>query len=158
MNQINRNGSGVKVQLTGEAALNAEEFESVTKGAAIAAALSFTLVTLTVFIGLPSLVLLVPALALIFLGFVITAGFATLSIGYLNMISVAFAVLFIGLGIDYAVHVVLRFAEERAKGHDGKTAAIEAVRKIAAPLAAGGRAHPVAAARSAVISGEPMIC
>ena len=135
IDQINTNGSGVKVQLTGEAALNAEEFETITRGAAIAGAVSFTLVTLTVLIGLPSLVLVVPALALILLGFVMTAGFATLSIGYLNMISVAFAVLFIGLGVDYAVHVVLRFAEERAKGKDGKSAAIEAVRKIGAPLA-----------------------
>jgi hopanoid biosynthesis associated RND transporter like protein HpnN len=133
--QTNGNDSGVKVQLTGEAALNAEEFENVSKGAAIAGVLSFTLVTLTVFIGLPSLVLLLPALSLIILGFLINAGFATLSVGYLNMISVAFAVLFIGLGIDYAVHVVLRFAEERAKGQDGKQAAIEAVRKTGAPLA-----------------------
>jgi uncharacterized membrane protein YdfJ with MMPL/SSD domain len=55
-------------------------------------------------------------MALIVLGFLINAGFATVSIGYLNMISVAFAVLFIGLGVDYAVHVVLRYAEERARG------------------------------------------
>ena len=135
MTRINGNGSGVKVQLTGEAALNAEEFETVTKGAAIAAALSFTLVSLTMFIGMPSLVLLVPALALIVLGFLINAGFAALSIGYLNMISVAFAVLFIGLGVDYAVHVVLRFAEERAKGQDGKRAAVAAVKKTCVPLA-----------------------
>ncbi len=135
MDQINSSGSGVKVQLTGEAALNAEEFETVTKGATIAVAISFTLVTLTVLIGLPSLVLLVPALALIVLGFLINAGFATLSVGHLNMISVAFAVLFIGLGIDYAVHVVLRFAEERAKGLNGRNAAIAAVNSIAAPLA-----------------------
>ncbi|MEK6247727.1 MAG: MMPL family transporter, partial [Planctomycetales bacterium] len=116
MAEFNDNGAGIKVQLTGEAALNAEEFDAVTESAAIAGALSLALVALTVVIGLPSLVLVVPALALILLGFLINAGFAALAVGTLNMISVAFAVLFIGLGIDYAVHVILRFAEERARG------------------------------------------
>ncbi|MEO1160906.1 MAG: MMPL family transporter, partial [Pseudomonadota bacterium] len=125
----------ITVELTGEAALNAEEFEAVTKGAAIAGIISFTLVTLTVFFGLPAMVLVVPALSLIVLGFLINAGFATLSVGYLNMISVAFAVLFIGLGIDYAVHVVLRFAEHRAKGETGAEAAVSAVRKTGPALA-----------------------
>jgi hopanoid biosynthesis associated RND transporter like protein HpnN len=134
MAEFNDNGTGLKVQLTGEAALNAEEFDAVTEGAAIAGGLSLALVTLTVVIGLPSLVLAVPALALIVLGFLINAGFAALAVGTLNMISVAFAVLFIGLGIDYSVHVILRFAEERAKGANGKNAAVAAIRRISAPL------------------------
>ena len=134
MAEFKGNGAGIKVQLTGEAALNAEEFDAVTEGAAIAGALSLALVTLTVVIGFPSLVLVVPALALILLGFLINAGFAALVVGTLNMISVAFAVLFIGLGIDYAVHVILRFAEERARGADGKKAAVAAIRGISVPL------------------------
>ncbi len=134
MADLNKGGTGIKVQLTGEAALNAEEFDAVTKGMAIAGPISFALVVLTVIIGFPSLVLVIPAVALVVLGFLINVGFATVAIGSLNMISVAFAVLFIGLGIDYAAHVILRFAEERAKGSDGKAAAIEAVQHMAAPL------------------------
>ena len=134
MAEFNDNGAGIKVQLTGEAALNAEEFDAVTEGAAIAGGLSLALVTLTVVVGLPSLVLVVPALALILLGFLINAGFAALAVGTLNMISVAFAVLFIGLGIDYSVHVILRFAEERARGANGKKAAVAAIGRISAPL------------------------
>ncbi len=134
MAEFNDNRAGLKVQLTGEAALNAEEFDAVTEGAAIAGGLSLALVTLTVVIGLPSLVLVVPALALILLGFLINAGFAALAVGTLNMISVAFAVLFIGLGIDYSVHVILRFAEERARGANGKNAAVAAIRRISTPL------------------------
>ena len=34
-----------------------------------------------------------------------TAGFTTLAIGQLNMISAAFAVLFIGLGVEFAIHL-----------------------------------------------------
>ena len=134
MTEVKKGDPSIKVQLTGEAALNAEEFDAVVEGAALAGALSFTFVALTVLIGFPSIVLVVPALALIVLGFLINAGFAAVSVGTLNMISVAFAVLFIGLGIDYAVHVILRFAEERARGADGKQAAVAAVRAISVPL------------------------
>lgn len=135
MAKVNDRKDGVKVQLTGDAALNAEEFETVTKGAALAGLTSFALVTVTVLVGLPTLVLVVPALALIVMGLIITAGIATLTVGYLNMISVAFAVLFIGLGVDYAVHVVLRFAEEHAKGHGQTEATLRAVRHTGMPLA-----------------------
>ncbi len=125
----------VTIQLTGEAALNAEEFEAVTKGAVYAGVISFTLVTLTVFFGLPAMILVVPALGLVVLGFLINAGFATLSVGYLNMISVAFAVLFIGLGVDYAVHVILRYSEHRARGETAAEASVSAIRKLGPALA-----------------------
>ncbi|MGI9374170.1 MAG: MMPL family transporter [Hyphomicrobiales bacterium] len=114
------------VRLTGEAAVNAEELTSVTEGATIAFIVSFLLVTIVVFFGMPFRKLIVPVLALLVAGIMIDIGFATLTIGHLNMISVAFAVLFIGLGIDYAVHYVLRFAE--------------AIRAGQAPLAAIGEA------------------
>ena len=130
---ITGNGSAT-VRLTGEAAMDAEEFEAVTKGAALAGIVSFVIVSLTIFFGLPSLRLIFPAMALIILGFLINTGFATISIGYLNMISVAFAVLFIGLGVDYAVHVVLRYAEERARGLDRTDSAAAAVTKMGPAL------------------------
>ncbi len=115
--EISRSGR-VRVALTGEAAVNAEEFEAVIEGATLAGLVSLVLVTLVIAIGMPALRLIVPALAMLVLGFLINAGFATLTVGELNMISVAFAVLFIGLGIDYAVHMLLRYAEAVRAGAD----------------------------------------
>jgi hypothetical protein len=107
-------GHDVRIWLTGEAAMNAEEFSTVTTGAVFAGLLSLAIVTLVIVIGLPVRRLIVPALALIILGLLVNAGFTTLAVGELNMISVAFAVLFIGLGVDYAIHFLLRYAEELA--------------------------------------------
>ena len=45
-------------------------------------------------------------------GLVLTAGFATLAVGTLNLISVAFAVLFIGLSVDFGIHLCLRYQEQ----------------------------------------------
>lgn len=105
-------GENVRLALTGEAAINAEELQTVTEGAAWAGVVSFVLVTLVIVLGFPALRFVVPALVMLVLGILMTAGFAAVTVGYLNLISVAFAVLFIGLGVDYAVHVILRYNEE----------------------------------------------
>ena len=122
--EIERSGR-VTARLTGEAAVNAEEFEAVIRGASVAGLASFCLVVAVIGFGLPALRLIVPALAMLVLGFMVTAGFATATVGHLNMISVAFAVLFIGLGVDYAIHVLLRYAELAREG-TGRIAAIVA--------------------------------
>ena len=132
--EVTRSGA-IKVSLTGEAALNGEEFQSVTQGAALAGIVSFLLVTIVIWLGMPDSRLIVPALSLLVFGFMTNIGFATLAVGSLNMISVAFAVLFIGLGIDYAVHTVLRYWEERIRGRD-KLPAIAAAAHHAGPALA----------------------
>ncbi len=45
-----------------------------------------------------------------------TLGFAALSIGYLTVLSIAFTAIVIGLGIDFGIHLLCRFQEERAGG------------------------------------------
>jgi uncharacterized protein len=107
-----RRGDEVRVALTGEAAMNAEELHTVTQGAAAAGLASLVLVSLVILLGFPAARFVLPALVMLVLGIAMTAGLATVTVGYLNLISVAFAVLFIGLGVDYAVHVILRYNEE----------------------------------------------
>lgn len=132
--EVTRSGA-VKISLTGEAALNGEEFQSVTQGAALAGIVSFFLVTIVIWLGMPVARLIVPALSLLVFGFMVNIGFATIAVGSLNMISVAFAVLFIGLGIDYAIHTVLRYWEERIRGR-GNLPAIAAAAHHAGPALA----------------------
>jgi uncharacterized protein len=60
-------------------------------------------------IGLRSLALVVATLLTLVTGLILTAGFAAAAIGHLNLISTAFAVLYIGLGVDYALHFCLRY-------------------------------------------------
>ena len=79
--------------------------------------------------------LIVPALALLVFGFMTNIGFATLAVGSLNMISVAFAVLFIGLGIDYAIHSILRYWEERVLGRENFSAIAAAAHHAGPALA-----------------------
>ncbi|MDH3411251.1 MAG: MMPL family transporter [Gammaproteobacteria bacterium] len=109
-------GNGVHVRITGEPALAYEEFASATRGTKLAFLLSVVMVTVVLLIGLRSVWLLVATLVTLLLGLSWTAAFATLAIGHLNLISIAFAVLYIGLGVDYAIHYCLRCRELNMSG------------------------------------------
>ncbi|GAB3675007.1 MMPL family transporter [Salinisphaera aquimarina] len=106
---------GVQVRQTGEVALSDEELASVSKGAAWGAALALLAVGIILYLGLRSWRLMAAALASLIAGLIGTAAFAALAVGTLNLISIAFAVLYIGLGIDYAIHLCLRYREALAE-------------------------------------------
>ncbi len=46
----------------------------------------------------------------------LTFGLTTVTIGHLNLISLSFAVILIGLGTQYGVHIIARYEEERSRG------------------------------------------
>ena len=126
---------GLTVRLTGKMAIRAEELKSVSRGAKISGIVSFLLVTLILGFGIRSLRLVLAALTTLAIGLIWTASFALAAIGYFNVISIAFAVLFIGLGIDFAIHFVLRYREEIWAGHDSDEALSRTARGVGLPLA-----------------------
>ncbi len=107
---------GVRVRMTGNLALSHDELQTVVMGAQWLGVMALVLVSLVLWWGLGSLRLVLVALLTLVVGLVLTAGFASVAVGHLNMISVAFAVLYIGLGADFAIHFLLRFRELRADG------------------------------------------
>ncbi|MCQ8102515.1 MMPL family transporter [Methylomonas sp. SURF-2] len=107
---------GVQLSFTGEIALEHEEMETVNQGMIISSLVSLVLVCLALWIGLRSLRLLLMTFVALLVGLALTAGFAALTVGHLNLISVAFAVLYIGLGVDFATHLCLRYQECRQQG------------------------------------------
>ena len=117
-------GHGLRLRLTGPAVLDHEELESVRLGGQTAALLSLALVTLLLVVGLRSARLVLATVATLLMGLVWTATFATLAIGHLNLLSVAFAVLFVGLGVDFGIHTSLRYREEAAASGADRAAAL----------------------------------
>ena len=104
--------AGITVRFTGPPALETEELATVSAGAGAAGLLSLVLVSVLLYWGIRSGRQIVAILITLLVGLVTTAGFAALAIGHLNMISVAFAVLFVGLAVDFGIHFVLRYREE----------------------------------------------
>ncbi len=106
------NAGGVRISITGDVALASENLAEVRESVGVATLASLVLVAVIIFIGLGGYCrLMAAALATLLIGLVWTTGFAIAFIGSLNMISVTFAVLFIGLGIDYSIQFCLRHKE-----------------------------------------------
>ena len=100
-----------RVRITGNVAITDEEFASVAKGALAGLIGSFCLVVLWLFLALTSWRLILPVAATLVLGLALTTTFASIAVGTLNLISVAFAILFVGIAVDFAIQFTVRFRE-----------------------------------------------
>jgi hopanoid biosynthesis associated RND transporter like protein HpnN len=125
---------GINIRLTGEVVLEHDELATVTYSAEMASAFSFLLVFLSLLIGFRSVKLTLATLSVLTMGLMLTFGFAALAIGHLNIISVSFAALYIGIGDDYAVQVCMRYRELIRQNMPRGQALLEAVRKVAPPI------------------------
>src|SRR2546422_6772947 len=70
----------------------------------------------------------------LFIGLTITTAVGLWMVGSLNLLSIAFAVLFIGLGVDFGIQFSVRYRSERFKNDDLRQALAEAARRSAVPL------------------------
>ncbi|OAI17776.1 hopanoid biosynthesis-associated RND transporter HpnN [Methylomonas lenta] len=125
---------GVNLSFTGETALEHEEMETVSHGMLISGIASLLLVCSALWIGLRSFRLLLVTFIALVLGLILTAGFAAVAIGHLNLISIAFAVLYIGLGVDFATHLCLRYQECRQQGMDTEAAILNSMDTVGRSL------------------------
>jgi len=135
--------NGVEVRLTGSVALSDEEFATVAEGAGGATILSLTLVILILFLGLRSWRIIAAVVATLVAGLIATAAFATVAVGSLNLISVAFAVLFVGIAVDFGIQFSVRFRDERFRKGDLARALESAAAGIGGPLLLAGAAAAV---------------
>ncbi len=127
---------GVRVRITGDAALNTEEMDAVARQAGVmAVAASFLIVTLLLFFGLRSVHLVLCTVATLAVGLLWTTGFAATVIGDLSLIAIPFAVLFVGLAVDFGIHFSLRYYELRSGGTESDAALVETGRSVGSSIA-----------------------
>ncbi|MDH3732483.1 MAG: MMPL family transporter [Gemmatimonadota bacterium] len=126
--------NGVRIRLTGKVAIESEEIVDAIDGVATSGFLALALVSLILYLALRSARLIAAALVTLGVGLVTTAFAAAVLVGQLNLISVAFTVLYIGLGIDYAIHLILRYTSRLRAGHDQAAAVDSAVSQVGPSL------------------------
>jgi hopanoid biosynthesis associated RND transporter like protein HpnN len=125
---------GVSVRLTGPVAMADDEFGTVADGALLNVNLTVIAVLLILWFALRSGRLMFAVMLSLFVGLAITAALGLAMVGALNLISVAFAVLFVGIGVDFGIQVAVRYRQERhVKGSLDAALAATAAR-IAKPL------------------------
>jgi uncharacterized protein len=127
--------NGVRVRLTGAVPMADEEFATVAEGAALNAVLTVAAVLVILWLALHSGKIIFAVLINLFVGLVLTAALGLYLVGALNLISVAFAVLFVGIGVDFGIQYAVRYRHERYEKHELATALVAAGRNAGKPLA-----------------------
>jgi hopanoid biosynthesis associated RND transporter like protein HpnN len=125
---------GVVVRVTGNPALNYEEMVGIAWDITWGGLICFLFVGFVLYVALRSLRLATAALATLLIGLVWTAAFAAAVVGHLNLLSLSFAVLFIGLGVDFAIHLGMNYAALRHEGQGHATAMHDAVDYVGSSL------------------------
>lgn len=126
---------GVKVRLTGLIPIQDEEFGTLTEGMELNTSVTVLLVLLIIWMALKSGKLIVSVFLALVVGLAATAAAGLAMVGSLNPISVAFAVLFVGIGVDFGIQYSVRYRAERHIHPDLGTAVRSAVSEAAVPLA-----------------------
>jgi hypothetical protein len=117
------------VRITGQVALADEEFASVAEGAVEGMLGSLVLITAWLFLAVRTWRLIVPILLTLVLGLLMTVLFAAVAVGTLNLVSVGFGVLFVGIAVDFAIQFCVRYREARFDTGDSATAITETARR-----------------------------
>jgi hopanoid biosynthesis associated RND transporter like protein HpnN len=132
-----------QVRLTGLVPMNDDQFATIRQSAPLNAGVSIAAVLIILWLALNSARIIVAVAITLVAGLAISAAFGLLVVGALNVISVAFFVLFIGLGVDFALQFSVRYRAERHEYGDLRTALRSAARKAGVPLALAAAATAV---------------
>jgi hopanoid biosynthesis associated RND transporter like protein HpnN len=117
MQETQREVPGINVGLTGGPVLEHDEMAQSQKDTTIATILSLVICALIFIYGYSETGRPVKATLCLLVGLAYTLGYATLVVGHLNLLTITFLPMLIGLAIDFGVHLVTRYEEELRHGH-----------------------------------------
>src|SRR5262245_38318571 len=126
--------NGVRVRLTGSVAMSDEEFATIADGAALNGVATLLLVGFVLWLALKKARIILAVFVNLIVGLVVTAAVGLLMVGALNPISVAFAVLFVGLGVDFGIQFSVRYRSERHACSDLEASLLGTARGMSGPL------------------------
>ena len=125
---------GARVRLTGPVPIANEEFATVQEGAVTNGIGTVIVVLFILWMALRSPKIILAVATTITMGLAITTAVGLMMVGSLNLISIAFAVLFVGLGVDFGIQFSVRYRSERFKNDDLQAALEKAAEYSAVPL------------------------
>jgi hopanoid biosynthesis associated RND transporter like protein HpnN len=122
------------VRITGLVAMADDEFGTIKEGALRNGLITIAIVLFILWMALRSARLILAVFVNVFIGLSITAAIGLMMVGALNPISICFAVLFVGIGVDFGIQYSVRYRAERHEHDDLGGAIREAGRLAGLPL------------------------
>ena len=122
------------VRLTGPVAMADEEFATIKEGAVRNGLITIAIVLVILWLALRSGRLILAVFVNLFVGLALTAALGMMMVGTLNLISVYFAVLFVGIGVDFGIQFSVRYRSERHEVGELGPALLRTGKFVGAPL------------------------
>jgi hopanoid biosynthesis associated RND transporter like protein HpnN len=113
---------GVNVGITGEPVLDYDEMTQSQKDATLASVVSLFLCAVIFIYGYSETGRPIKATFCLLIGVGYTMAFTTATVGHLNILTITFVPMLIGLAMDYAVHLITRYEEELHHGRSNDEA------------------------------------
>jgi hopanoid biosynthesis associated RND transporter like protein HpnN len=107
---------GVNAGITGEPVLEVDEMAQSQKDTLVASIVSLVICALLFVFGYKETGRPIKATICLVVGLAYTLGFTTLVIGHLNILTITFFPILVGLAIDFGIHLVARYEEELRHG------------------------------------------
>jgi hopanoid biosynthesis associated RND transporter like protein HpnN len=123
-----------RVRLTGPVPIANEEYSTVQDGAIVNGIATVLIVLVILWLALHSAKIIFAVFVNLFIGLSLTTAIGLMMVGSLNLLSIAFAVLFVGLGVDFGIQFSVRYRSERFKNEDLALALESAARRSSVPL------------------------
>jgi hypothetical protein len=123
-----------RLRLTGPVPMNDDQFATIKENAALNAIITIAVVLFILWLALRWWRIIFAVFASLAVGLSVTAALGLLMVGALNLISVYFAVLFVGLGVDFGLQFSVRYRAERHEVDGLYEALLHAGRRAGAPL------------------------
>lgn len=108
----------VNLSLTGEPVLDNDEMEVSQRDATKSSILTLVLIAVVIVFGFRDWLRMLLSICCLILVIAMTMGYTTLVIGHLNIITITFAVMILGLGEDLGVQFISRYEEELSHGRN----------------------------------------
>src|SRR5436309_299039 len=118
---------GLNVGITGEPVLEHDEMQQSQRDTTVASIASLLICALIFIYGYQETGRPVKATLCLLVGLAYTLAFATLAVGHLNILTITFVPILIGLAIDYGVHLISRYEEELRRGKTEEAALTRAM-------------------------------
>ena len=122
------------LRLTGPVPMADEEFATIKENAGLNATVTIAIVLFILWLALRWFRIIFAVFVCLVVGLAVTAAPGMLMVGTLNLISVYFAVLFVGLGVDFGLQFSVRYRAERHEVDDLHEALLYSGRRAGAPL------------------------
>ena len=116
LSKVDLQSLGVNVGVTGTYAFNTETNSVINSDMLRSTIISSIGVLVILFLAFGSVFYSVVALAPLLMSVVLTMAWAKFAVGGFNLVTTFLPALVLGLGIDYSIHLISRYAEERTKG------------------------------------------